>query len=104
MRPYYPDTTPPLWPSGSKLSAFHISPTSLTLKWAVATDDAGVVTYRIFEGKNPIANVTGSLSSYNVTDIHPGTTHTFKVEAGDRADNWSNSGPALTVTMPVPPL
>ena len=102
MRPYYPDTTPPFWPSGSKLIASHVTFTSLALNWTLATDDIGVVSYRIFEGQTLIGNVTANKSSFNVTSLKPATSYTFRVQAGDRADNWSD-GTSLSVTTPSKP-
>lgn len=104
MRPYIPDTTPPIWPAGSKLTGSRLTPTSITLNWTIATDDVGVVSYLVFEGSIMTANVTANIRALNVTGLTPGTTYTFKVEAIDRANNLSNGGPRLTITTPqLPP-
>jgi len=44
---------------------------------------------------------TTSASPYTVTGLFPGTTYTFKVEAGDAAGYWSTGGPSATVTTPA---
>ena len=104
MRPFIPDMTPPGWPSGSKLSAFRITPTSLTLDWTNATDNVGVVSYTVYEGSMIKANVTVNVHELNVTGLKPDSTYTFKVEAADRTNNLSNNGPSLTITTPTPVL
>ncbi len=104
MRPFIPDMTPPGWPSGSKLSAFRITPTSLTLDWTNATDNVGVVSYTVYEGSMIKANVTVNVHELDVTGLKPDSTYTFKVEAADRTNNLSNNGPSLTITTPTPVL
>ncbi len=104
MRPFIPDMTPPGWPSGSKLSAFRITPTSLTLDWTNATDNVGVVSYTVYEGSMIKANVTVNAHELNVTGLKPDSTYTFKVEAADRTNNLSDNGPSLTITTPTPVL
>ncbi len=104
MKPYLQDTTPPTWPAGNTLIPSHITPTSLTLTWTIATDDTGVIAYRLSQGGVFIANVTGNIHAYNVTGLRPATTYTFKVEAGDRTSNLSNDGPSVTVTTPNQPF
>lgn len=103
VRAYNQDNTPPVWPPGSKLIPSRVMATSLTLNWTKATDDNGVIRYRIFEEKIQITNVTANILSYNVTGLNPGTSYTFKIEAGDRANNWSNDGPSLTIPSPGSP-
>ena len=104
MKPYLPDILPPVWPLNKQLTASMLTAHSLTLKWTNATDDTGVTSYRVFEGKSIIANVTANHSSFNVTGLNPSVSYTFKVEAGDHSDNWSNDGPALTLETPSAPL
>ena len=100
MKPYYPDTTPPFWPTGSRLTAYHVTLTSLTLNWTLASDDTGVVSYRIFEGQILLGNVTANKSSFNVTGLTPATGYSFKIQAGDRADNWGD-GPSVSISTPA---
>jgi len=103
VRPYYPDVTPPVWPLSSKLTAYRVTTTGLTLNWTAATDNSGVVTYSIFEGQTPIANVTADIFSYNVTGLQSDTTYAFRVDASDRSENLS-PGPSLKVATPGLPL
>ena len=96
MKPFLPDTTPPVWPQNKQLMDSMVTPNSLTLQWTNATVDTGVTLYRVYEGSSIIANVTANRNSYNVTGLQPSTSYTFKVEAGDHSNNWSTDGPTLT--------
>jgi len=102
------DSLAPTWASGSHLTASDIAQMSLTLTWTVAADDVQVTNYRIYEGSALIATVAGSVYTYTVTGLSPGTSYTFTVQAGDGANNWSNNGPStpastLASSSPVPP-
>lgn len=101
MTPFIPDTTPPNWPAGSKLTAYRVTPTTLTLNWTAATDDVGVVYYTVYKGSTILQNVTSTLRELNVTGLQQATTYNFSVKACDRARNCSNGGPSLTITTPV---
>jgi parallel beta-helix repeat protein len=104
MTPYIPDTTPPNWPAGNKLTVYRVTPTSLTLNWTAATDDVGVVSYTVYKGGTILQNVTSTLRELNVTGLTQATTYNFSVKACDRATNCSNGGPSLTITTPAAPL
>lgn len=103
------DITPPVWAEGSTLAASGITSDGLTLTWsATATDDSGIYGYRITNGTGEQAitvtdavyteTVTGAVYSYQVTGLQPGTTYSFKVEAGDTGGNWSADGPSVPAT------
>lgn len=96
------DTTPPVWPEGSRLEASDITQTSLSLTWTAATDNVGVTAYRISCNGQQIAEVPGDVLNYQVTDLVPGTQYTFQVQAGDAAGNWSTDGPSVTATTQPP--
>lgn len=104
MTPFIPDTTPPNWPAGSKLTSYRVTRTSLTLNWTAATDDIGVVFYTLYKGVTILQNVTSTLRESNVTGLEQATTYNFSVKACDRAGNCSNGGPSLTITTPTTPL
>jgi hypothetical protein len=101
MTPYIPDTAPPNWPAGSKLAAYRVTPTSLTLNWTAATDDVGVVSYTLYKGGTILQNVTSTLRELNVTGLQQTTTYNFSVKACDRAGNCSSTGPSLAITTPA---
>ena len=93
------DTAAPVWPGGSSVSASNVLEDSLALSWTAATDNVAVTAYRVFLDSVVVA--TTSELSYQVTGLDPATSYTFKVEAGDAADNWSTDGPQTTVTLPT---
>ncbi|MDI7268783.1 MAG: fibronectin type III domain-containing protein, partial [Myxococcota bacterium] len=93
-----PDGSAPTWPPASSLIASAIGPTSLTLAWTAATDDVGVVGYRVYQDGALIGETDAGTRTVDVSGLTPGTTYVFKVEAGDAAGRWSRSGPATTAT------
>ena len=93
-----PDTTAPTWPAGSSLEASGIDKNKLTLTWTAARDDTAVTGYRIYKGATLADTVPANVNTYNITGLLPDTQYTFRVEAGDRAENWSTSGPSKTAT------
>ena len=95
------DSTAPVWPIGSTVTASAISTNGLTLTWSAAQDDTLVTGYRIYRGSELIGTVAGNITSYNVTGLSSGTNYTFKIEAGDSAGNWSTGGPTATATTDV---
>ena len=62
-----------------------------------------MVKYRVFQNGSLIATVDAPTTEYNVTGLTAETEYTFKVEAGDAADNWSTDGPSVTLTTAPPP-
>lgn len=92
------DTTAPSWPDGSALTASKVTRTGLTLTWTTATDDTAVAGYRILKDGLQYKDVGSGTLNCSVTGLSADTSYTFKVEAGDAADNWSTSGPSVTVT------
>jgi parallel beta-helix repeat protein len=95
-----PDTTAPSWPARSPLTAYSIQPTTLTLLWLPASDDVGVVSYRVYRGTTIIGTVPADQRSYTVTGLSPGDTYTFSVEAVDWAGNQSGGGPSASFSTP----
>ncbi|UUZ92559.1 fibronectin type III domain-containing protein [Paenibacillus sp. P25] len=94
------DVTAPEWMNG-KLKAKHITSTGLELRWTEAVDDTAVASYRIYKDGVLLATVPGDALNYKVSGLEPGRKYTFRVEAGDRANNWSTEQLSLTVkTLP----
>jgi chitodextrinase len=97
----------PVWPAGSALHVASVTQTTLRLSWNSAIDDVNVTSYRIYQGYLLLATVSGRTLTYDVTGLSPGTTYTFRVEAGDVAGNWTSNGPYMTIstlqTSPPPP-
>lgn len=101
------DTIAPTWPSGSKLEYTSVGTNHVQLIWKAAEDDTAVTSYKVYKNGQLLANsvtdvvytpsVTEGVYGLNVTGLSPGTSYSFKVEAGDAADNWSVEGPSVTV-------
>ncbi|WP_152394325.1 carbohydrate-binding protein [Paenibacillus guangzhouensis] len=85
-----------VWPEGSSLMATNVTTTSLDLNWTPA--NGGVLDYKIYEGTNEIATVTGNVYTFHVMALTPDTTYTFKVEAKLPNGSRSTDGPSSTVS------
>ncbi len=105
--PKQPDTQAPTWPStGANLTATAVSTSQINLTWSAATDNVGVVSYRIFRdsGTTPIATV--STTSYGDSGLSASTTYSYTVKAVDASLNASldsNIASATTQAVPPPP-
>lgn len=91
------DGLAPTWEVGSKITASNIRKTDLTLNWGVAKDNVEITGYRITQDGKVISELTGT--SFKVTDLTKSTAYTFKVEARDAEDNWSDAL-SLEITTP----
>jgi YVTN family beta-propeller protein len=88
------DLEPPTWPSGSTLSVYRASLTSITLQWTPATDDSGVTRYRVYRDGQLVVTVGNQTSAF-IGNLTPDTSYAFKVEACDAFDQCSTDGPAV---------
>lgn len=86
----------PTWGPSSALVASNITQTSVMLNWSGALDDVGVTSYRVYQNSNLLTTLT-NITSYSINNLTAGQSSTFKVEAGDIAQNWSTSGPSVYV-------
>lgn len=93
------DSEAPVWPPDSTLTAANVQAISLTLNWTAATDNYQVASYKIYKDGAELATVTGDDTTYEVTGLSGSTQYTFRVDAGDECNNWSE-GPSTTVTTP----
>lgn len=85
-----PDLTPPGWPPGTVLTLGEATATSLVLNWPPATDNVGVVRYRLFQrldsGARPVlATLPASARSHRLTCLLPAKVYAFELEAEDAA-------------------
>lgn len=77
---------------------------SVDLMWSASTDNVGVTGYRVYQGTNLVATVSGSTTDYKVTGLNASTSYTFTVYAVDAAGNVSaasNSVQATTAAAPA---
>lgn len=91
------DTEAPTWPSGSSLTAVETGD-GIELSWNEAVDNNKVTGYRIYQDSELIVTVPDNVLTTKISGLIPGT-YIFKVEAGDKAGNWSTDGPSTTVTI-----
>lgn len=84
-----------IWPAGSALSVENVGQTSLSLSWTPAAGSAG---YRIFRNNELINTVSDTILSYEVGDLQPNTSYTFKIEAKQTDGTWTTDGPSVSTT------
>jgi chitodextrinase len=90
-----PDVQPPTTPANLRSPVQ--TETSIALAWDAASDDFGVVGYRVY-GPGGAVDVAGT--SYSATGLAPGTEYAFQVSARDEAGNESlPSAPLLVRTI-----
>ncbi|HEV8637383.1 MAG TPA: fibronectin type III domain-containing protein, partial [Chloroflexota bacterium] len=91
------DTTPPSPPT--RVAAFAVSTSQIVVTWGGATDNVGVVGYRLFRdgGVAPIATITDE-TSFLDSGLAAGTTHRYTVVALDAANNASAPSAAASAT------
>ncbi|WP_394748247.1 fibronectin type III domain-containing protein [Spongiimicrobium salis] len=63
---------------------------SLDISWPVATDNVGVVHYRLFRNGNLIAEPSAQETSYTDTGLAPNTQYNYVIRAFDAAGNQSD--------------
>ncbi|WP_433063008.1 DUF4832 domain-containing protein [Dactylosporangium sp. CS-033363] len=90
------DCTPPTAPT---LSAGAVNGQSVPLSWTGATDNVGVVGYRVYRDGTLLSSPTGT--TYTDTNVPTGS-HTYTVSARDAAGYDSPSSNAVTVTVSGP--
>jgi len=94
--------TAPSWATDAQLTASSLTSRGVVLSWSekAATDETGVTKYRIYQNGAVKATVSGSTYSYQSTELSPGTSYTFKIQAGNEASLWSVNGPSVSVNTP----
>ncbi|CAN7691553.1 discoidin domain-containing protein [Paenibacillus sp. LjRoot56] len=95
----FKDILAPTWNYGANVTVTPSSGSSVTLTWSAATDNVGVTSYRIYKDSELLTTVSGSELTKQLSGLAAGINMSFKVEAGDEADNWSSSGPSVTYTL-----
>ncbi len=92
-----PDTIRPSNPAGLMVTG--LAPGTVNLSWTAATDNVGVVQYRIYDGVTnaQVLSVTGTTGS--VTGLAPGS-RSFYVRAVDAAGNVSYRSNIVTAVVP----
>ncbi|MDD3169812.1 MAG: S-layer homology domain-containing protein [Eubacteriales bacterium] len=92
------DETAPAWASDSTVTATAIRATAVELKWSAATDDEGVVGYKVSYELDRVDKVKYvSERTVTISGLEADEGYTFTVEAKDAAGNWSDDGPSVEV-------
>lgn len=90
------DTVAPSTPTG--LAVRTTGPGSVTLGWNASTDNVGVVGYRVYDASGLITTTSGTGTTFKVTGLLGGSSHTFSVTAIDDSNNESAHSATLTAT------
>ncbi len=97
LRDMSEDKTPPSWLAGSSLATKGVTRSEVTINWAEAADNIGIMGYKVYIDQALVGSTNASTRSYTAKGLRPGTSYTFRVEAFDQAENISTGGPAATV-------
>lgn len=92
------DTEPPTEPTNVKATA--TSPTKVTLTWTAATDNVGVVKYKIFRDDVPLEVTNDNSTTYVDNTVMPSTSYTYRLRALDAEGNRSTWTDAVSVKTP----
>jgi len=64
-----------------------VTANGLTLSWPVATDDAAIAGYTVYQNDELLAAVGPETTVFHATDLNPWTQYTYRVETADLAGN-----------------
>ena len=78
-----------------------VTPDRLSLRWPAATDDVGVIGYRIWLNGFEVATTAETEAKLHWFNDDSGQ-HVVQIRAVDAAGNQSRSSPTLVVTRPSP--
>ena len=92
-----PDILPPTAP-GTPVAG-SVTATAVSLSWAAATDNVGVVLYDIYRNNALIG--TSTTTSFTDSSVAPGTSYSYTIKAVDGAGNISLASTALSVSTPI---
>lgn len=97
----YNDEEPPTSPSD--LAASNTTASTTDLSWSASTDNEGVVEYHIHVFKGGLVpellpTIVTSQTSYQITDLLPGTPYTFFARAKDVSGNSSVNSNTVSIT------
>ena len=90
------ESTAPSQPGNFNASA--ASGTQINLNWSASSDNSGVRGYGIYRNGALVDTVARNVLNYSDTNLLPGTTYTYQVDAFDGSGNHSALSSARTVT------
>lgn len=89
------DVTAPTWPQEAMITLSEIGENSLTIQWPSADDNLGINSFQIYQDDKLIKTVSGTTNQLMLSNLLPGHSYHYRVEAGDLAGNWTK-GPSIT--------
>ena len=92
------------WFSKEVLTAQLSNKTTAKLTWKPATDNTGVTSYIIYNGKEKVGEVEGQILNFDVKNLVENKSYTFTVAAKDAAGNVSAVNPSATITTGPKPV
>lgn len=93
------DTEAPTTPANLRVVG-EVKPYSVDLAWDAATDNVGVVEYKIHNGGNVLMTVGGNITAITVPGLTPNTNYVLSVLAYDQAGNASQGSNNVSITTP----
>jgi hypothetical protein len=94
------DESAPAWPSGSSVQVTHMNDTGIDLSWSEANNTTGAVNYRVYQNGKLMAAVNGTSWHRSISDTDLDKAYTYKIEAGNDQNHWSNDGPYVSAAIP----
>ena len=100
-----PDVTPPVWPAGNTIIATRITSSSLDIGYSHASDDSGIVNYKIlvngaWDGMWHMDNSYYAYNMFGMSSLPSNTTYTFQIIAVDPSGSQSEGPSATFSTAP----
>ena len=89
---------------GSGLMASPGGPLAINLAWGAATDDIGVVGYRLYRDGISVGSTVGGVTVFTDSQLDPGTTHSYTFAAYDAAGNTSPQSGLASATVAATPV
>jgi hypothetical protein len=87
--PAVDDAVPPAWPDGAALEVSDLGATQARIRWPEATDDVGVVGYRVTRDGTEVATTSSTVRELLLTGLVGDTSYVIAVTAVDAAGNAS---------------
>lgn len=98
------DASSPLWADGSSVQVTQMNATGIQISWSEAEDSNEVTGYRVYRNGILMATVEGTSWHTSISEADMDKTFTYKIEAGNSSNHWTNDGPYVSATIPTTKL
>lgn len=88
------------WPPGASISFEEARSTKVTLRWPPAQDESIVSKYGVYRDDELLATYPALVHFHEVKGLKAGEPHTYRVEACDAFDRWTDNGPRASFATP----